>query len=50
MQRDGTDATAEPTAALLRRASAAPMSLSRAELARLLSLEDPAERAAACSA
>lgn len=36
----------EPLGALLRRASEAPMALSRAELARLLSLEDPAERAA----
>ena len=36
----------EPLGALLHRASEAPMALSRAELARLLSLEDPAERAA----
>ena len=42
----GTHAGVEPLDGLLRRASAAPGALSRAELARLLSLEGPAERAA----
>lgn len=42
----GSHAGEEPLDVLLRRASAAPGALSRAELARLLSLDDPAERAA----